>query len=108
LLVKYSRDGSLWDISYVKDFSETGMKITTSGKCTPGEFLKFRVRIPLEAAFEWLEFPGKIVDSEALMAPGGGVVPDTYITRIQISGIEDDQKGLLRKYIEWFLKEQGK
>ncbi|MEI8348566.1 MAG: PilZ domain-containing protein [Candidatus Omnitrophota bacterium] len=106
LVVQYSRDGKTWDISHVRDFSETGMQITTTEILKAGIILKFRVIIPLEP-FDWLEFSGKVIVSSDLEAPSGTLMPDSHLTRIEFIRITDIQKNLMQKYIEWFSKRKN-
>jgi len=103
LLVHYSKDGKVWDISPVRDFSETGMQFTINGKLEVGRILKFSILIPLKPV-ERLEFSGKVIDSVELKTRYGASVPDMYITRIELMDMHDEQKALLRRYIAWVLK----
>jgi len=102
LVVQYSKDGIIWDISHIRDFSETGMQVITRGILVAGEILNFRTKIPLEP-FDWVEFSGKVIDSTKLKNRFDEAVSDAYITRIELINIKDEQKALLRKYVEWFL-----
>jgi hypothetical protein len=102
LIAQYSKDGISWDISHIRDFSETGMQITTSTSFTVGETLQFRSRIPLEP-FAYLEFLGRVIDCVELKTRFDEPVSDMYITRIEFVNLQDNQRALLRKYIAWFL-----
>ena len=102
MVVQYSKDGIIWDISHIRDFSETGMQVITRGILVAGEILNFRTKIPLEP-FDWVEFSGKVIDSTKLKNRFDEAVSDAYITRIELINIKDEQKALLRKYVEWFL-----
>lgn len=107
LVVQYSRDGKIWDISHVRDFSVTGIQITTTEILKLGTILKFRTIIPLEP-FDWLEFSGKVINSADLEAPSGELMPESHLTRIEFANITDKQKNLMQKYIEWFSKRKNK
>ncbi|MGA2775839.1 MAG: PilZ domain-containing protein [Candidatus Omnitrophota bacterium] len=96
LLIQYSKDNIIWDISPIKDFSETGTKIITRMKFFPGDKLKLRVRIPLKP-LECLEFYGKIIDCSESSS-------QAHITRIEFLDLNDEQKSLIQNYINKLLK----
>lgn len=99
LIVQYSRtfydDTKYWDITTIKDISETGMCIITNKNFSPNETVSFRVKIP-SRPFEWLEFTGRIVDIEISKL-------NTYITRVEFVDLTEEQKNLIKEYINWFL-----
>jgi hypothetical protein len=96
LLIQYSKDNIIWDISPIKDFSELGAKIITRMKFSPGDKLKLRIRIPLKP-LECLEFYGKIIDCSESTS-------ETHITRIKFLDLNEEWKSLIRDYINKLLK----
>ena len=95
LLIQYSNDNVTWDISPVKDFSESGAKIITRTKFSSGDNLKLKIRIPLKPS-EYQEFCGKIINcSESLT--------QTHVTRIEFVDLSEEQKTLIQNYINQFL-----
>lgn len=106
LLIHYSKDGKLWDISPIRDLSEDGMQFTVNGKLETGKVFKFSITIPLKPV-EQLEFSGKIIESKELKTRYGANVPGMYVTRIEFIDMQEEQKALLRRYIAWLLKHEA-
>lgn len=96
---KISQSTTLWNMSTIKDISETGMCIVTDRSFPPNEKMNFRIKIP-SRPFEWLEFNGRIVDTEASTA-------NIYFARVEFTNLQEEQKGLIGEYIKWFLDNQG-
>ena len=94
LLIQYSKDNVTWDISPVKDFSESGAKIITRFKFAAGDNLKLKIRIPLKPS-ECQEFCGKIIDCSESPT-------QTHVTRIEFVDLSDEQKSLMQNYINQF------
>src|SRR4030042_1822253 len=110
LTVRYSyainKDEKKWDITAIRDISETGMSISTHYKFSPDDIMTLLIKIP-SRPLEWIEFTGRVVGSEELTSISGKVVTGSNITRVEFINLKEDQKELIRQYIEWFLS-QGK
>ena len=110
LTVRYSygidKGGKKWDITAIKDISETGMSITTRQRFSLSDIVTFLIKIP-SRPLEWIEFTGRVVGSEELKAISGGVVAGSHITRVKFINLKEDQKELIREYIAWFLTKEG-
>ncbi|MDD4938811.1 MAG: PilZ domain-containing protein [Candidatus Omnitrophica bacterium] len=87
-----------WDITSVRDISETGMSITTEHGFSANDTLTFLVKIPSKP-LDWEEFTGRVVCSESAR-PGSSPL---HITRVEFINLRDEQKQLVREYISWFL-----
>ncbi|MDP2924151.1 MAG: PilZ domain-containing protein [Candidatus Omnitrophota bacterium] len=99
-VVKYKTDEGIWDISHIKNISEIGIQVTTNGILKAGTILKFRMIIPFEP-FKWLEFSGKVLDSTELESFFGK--SETHVTRIEFVNLKEEQKDLIRRYVDWFV-----
>lgn len=88
----------MWDMTVIRDISEVGMRITTHKSFSPNDILNFRLRIPSDP-FQYLNFNGKVVESEESKAA-------RHLTRIEFMDLEEEQKELIRIYVEWFLSKQ--
>jgi len=109
--VRYSYDADegekKWDITSIRDISETGMCITTQQQFLANDILVFLIKIPTRP-LDWIEFTGRVVGSEALKVISGESVGSSHITRVEFINLKEVQKGLIREYIAWFLtKEAG-
>ena len=92
---------TIWDMSFIKDLSDTGMCITTNKIFPKDEIFFIRIKVPIKPHLA-LEIEGKVVESKESKACG-------YITRVEFAGLKDDQKELIREYIAWVLvKERSK
>jgi len=98
----YSLDNKTrWDMSFIKDLSDTGICITTNNIFPADEIFFIRIKIPIKP-HQALEIEGKVIESREYKACG-------YITRLEFVGLKDDQKELIREYIAWILlKERSK
>jgi len=110
LTVRYSygidKDGKKWDITAIRDISETGMCITTHKQFLPNDIITFLIKIP-SRPLEWIEFTGRVVGSEKRMTIFGESVASSHITRVEFINLKEDQKELIREYITWFLTKEG-
>jgi c-di-GMP-binding flagellar brake protein YcgR len=110
LTVRYSysldKDEKKWDMTVIKDISETGMSVTTHRPFSPNEIMTFLIKIPTRP-LEWIEFTGRVVGSEELKAISGESVRGAHITRIEFINLKEDQEELIREYITWFLSKEG-
>jgi len=93
-----------WDITTIRDISETGMCITTHRRFSPDDILTFLIKIP-SRPLEWMEFKGRIVGTnESNVIPGESVIRSPVtITRAEFINLKKNQKELIREYITWFL-----
>ena len=110
LTVRYSygidKDGKKWDITAIRDISETGMCITTHKEFLPNDTVTFLIKIP-SRPLEWIEFTGRVVGFEELRAISEESVAGSHITRVEFINLKEDQKELIREYIAWFLTKEG-
>lgn len=105
MVVLYCKeDRKIWDMTHVRDISETGMQITTRCDFSPGDAVSLLLKIP-SSPYQWLDFNGKVVDClgskihHSDSASGG-----TYITRIEFTNLKDQHKEILRQYITMFME----
>jgi len=110
ITVRYSygvdKGDKKWDMTVVKDISETGMCVTTHKQFSAEEEVAFFIKIP-SRPLDWMEFIGKVVASESLASALGAPITGTYITRVEFINLKDDQKEAVREYITWFLSKKG-
>jgi c-di-GMP-binding flagellar brake protein YcgR len=110
LTVRYGygidKDDKKWDITAIRDISETGMCITTQQNFLPNDIITFLIKIP-SRPLEWIEFTGRVVGSEELKAISGEAVRGAHITRIEFINLKETHKELIREYITWFLSKEG-
>jgi len=101
LTVYYAnKDKEKWDMSIIKNISETGICITTNKNFTLDEIINFRIKLPSEP-FQWLELYGKVMECE-------GAISGIYITRAEFICLKAGQKKLIKEYIAWVLGKGGK
>jgi len=97
-----------WDMTVIKDISETGMSITTCQQFSANDIVTFLIKIP-SRPLEWIEFAGRVVVSEGMKSVFGESVAGLYITRVEFVNLKEGRKDLIREYINWFLtKEKGR
>ena len=101
-----NKDEKKWDMTFLRDISETGMSIATCHQFSANDILTCIIKIP-SRPLEWIEFTGRVVGSEELMAISGEVVAGSHITRVEFINLKEDQKELIREYIAWFLTKEG-
>ena len=110
LTVRYSygvsQEHRKWDMTVIRDISETGMSITTAQHFPPNEVLTFLIKIPSKP-LEWIEFIGRVVGSEELKSASGGAFRGAHITRVEFINLKGTQKELIREYVTWFLSKEG-
>ncbi len=110
LTVRYSygvnKDEKKWDITAIRDISETGMSVSTHCKFSPNDIVTFLIKIP-SRPLEWIEFTGRVVGTEDLKAISGETLTGAHITRVEFINLKEDQKELIREYITWFLTKEG-
>ncbi len=94
LVAKYSlssQEADCWDSSMLKNISTEGILLYTKKTFAPEEILKLLIKIPSDP-FHWMETKGKVVESRA------------NITRIKFTELNEEQRKLVRDYVEWFIK----
>lgn len=94
LVAKYSpssQEADCWDSTMLKNISTEGILLYTKKAFACGEILKLLIKIPSDP-FHWMEAKGKVVESLA------------NITRIEFAGLNEEQRKLIRDYVEWFIK----
>jgi len=106
LTAQYSKDKNFWDTTFIRDISEFGMQITTTGQLPTDAILTVRVKFPSKP-FEWTEINGKVVGSTEMKTGFKESVASTHITRIQFVDLKEEHKKLIHEYIEWFLSKKG-
>jgi len=110
LTVRYGygidKDDKKWDMTLIRDISETGMCITTHKQFLPNDIITFLIKIP-SRPLEWIEFTGRVVGPEKLKAISGEAVAGAHITRVEFINLKEGHKELIREYITWFLSKEG-
>jgi hypothetical protein len=84
-----------WDMSLIKDISESGICIRTGPGLNTDDICYLRFRMPLHPE-ETLEIAGKIVESTVARL-------SIYNTRIEFLNLDDNQTRQLREFIAWTL-----
>ncbi len=110
LTVRYSysvnKDEKKWDITAIRDISETGMSVTIHQEFSPNDIITFLIKIPTRP-LEWIEFTGRVVGSEGLKAISGEAVAGSHITIVKYRKDKEIREVLIREYITWFLTKEG-
>lgn len=100
LFVQYCIDNK-WDISIVRDISESGVCILTSKQFTKDSTIALRLKIP-SRPFEIIEISGRVIDSTA--ASYG----ESFVTRIEFRNLEEDIQILFHEYVNWVIRNEQK
>jgi len=90
-----------WDITSVKNLSETGVCIITGKPFEANCDIEIRFKLP-SRPFEPVDVMGRVVESNA---SGFG---NSYITRVEFKDLKDDIKQLFHDYIDWVLQNEKK
>ena len=102
------KDKKTWDATIIRDISERGMQVTTNKQFSPDEILTFFIKIPFRP-FQWIEVNGRVVASDDLKTVFDESVAGAHITRVEFVDLKENQKELIKAYIEWFMdKKRGK
>jgi c-di-GMP-binding flagellar brake protein YcgR len=83
-----------WDMTFVRDISETGMCITLDMSLASGKILAFRLKLP-SAAYKWIEVKGSVIESKM----------DGYTTRVEFVDLKEEDKKLISEFIAFYNKE---
>jgi len=86
-----------WDITSVRDISETGLCILTGRQYDPEETITLRLKIP-SRPFEKIEVAGRVVGSSSA---GKGT---SFITRIEFKDLAEETRALFHEYLGWLIK----
>jgi hypothetical protein len=89
-----------WDITSVKNLSESGVCLQTGKPFAVGSTIKLRFKIP-SRPFELTEINGNVVGCQNT---GQGT---TCIVRAAFTGLNEDTRQLLREYLVWMVKNQN-
>jgi len=98
LTVQYACAGTVdlkWEMSQIKDISDTGLSITTAENFSVDQNLFLRLKLPTHP-YEWIDVEGAVVESKTW---GGGF----WLTRIKFIQLKEEFKTLIKDYIAWFL-----
>ena len=99
--VQYFLDTDRWDITTVKDISETGLSIIT-GKCFDKDGpIWLRIRIP-SLPFDPIEVQGRVVESKDTG------VGNMYLTRVEFKELTPEIKKTFHDYIDWAARTEQK
>jgi len=98
LVIKYSSgiDKKTWDISSVKNISETGILFDTNRQFQAGEDILVLFKIPLDP-YNWIEANVSVVESTPCI---GGA----FLTRIKFVSIDEPDRKMIKDYVAWFLR----
>ena len=89
-----------WDITSIKNLSETGVCLQTGRPFEIGSTITLRVKIP-SRPFEKTEIDATVVGCQST---GQGT---TCVVRAEFKDLSDDTKGVLREYVLWMVKNPG-
>ena len=102
LMVKYSpeiNNKDNWNISFVKNVSETGILFDTNKQFQAGENILMLLKIPLDP-YNWLEIKGSVIES----SPYIGKV---FLTRLKFICINKAECDLIKNYVGWYLNSKN-
>ncbi|MFA5356034.1 MAG: PilZ domain-containing protein [Candidatus Omnitrophota bacterium] len=104
--IRYTDDKKKWDITAIRDISETGISFTTHKPFSPDDIITFLIKIPT-MPLEWLEITGRVVASEGIISAAGAMLEGSFITRVEFVNLQGRHKEFIQQYITWFLSKQG-
>lgn len=94
-----------WDMTSVRDLSDTGMSVITNHHFSPNEIVTFLVKIP-NMPLEWTEIAGRIIAS-GIVNSLSTETASVYLTRVEFINLKEEHKELIRRYVAWFLSQKG-
>ena len=97
ILLRRRNGENRWDITTVKDISESGVSIQTGRFFETGSKISLRFKIP-SRPFEMTEVTGKVVGCV------NASQSTTYHTRIEFSNLSEDIKIIFHEYVNWVVK----
>lgn len=86
-----------WDITTVKDLSESGVSFRTGKPFEVGIFMRLRFKIPARP-FDLTEIDAKVISCQILGQT------TTSMIRAEFINITEETKILLREYVLWAVK----
>jgi hypothetical protein len=86
-----------WDITSVKNLSETGVCLQTGKPFEIGSTIALRFKIP-SRPFDKIEISARVVCSQSI---GQGT---TSMIRAEFKDLSEETKGILREYVLWMVK----
>ena len=90
-----------WDITSVKNLSETGICIITGRQFEASSDIEIRFKLP-SRPFDPVDVMGRVVESKE------SCFGNAYITRVEFKDLNDDIKKLFHDYIDWIVKNETK
>ena len=94
-----------WDMTVVKDLSETGMSVATNHKFSRNDIVAFLIKIP-SRPLDWIELTGRVVACEGLKSVSVAPLTAAHTTRVEFINLKEEQKELIRQYVTWFLSKE--
>jgi hypothetical protein len=88
-----------WDITKVKDISETGICILTGQSFKTDSDIALRLKVPSQP-FEPIQLQGRVVGSK------GSTFGTIFVTRIEFKNVPEDIQLILHQYIRWIIKNE--
>ena len=89
-------DGSYsWDISLIRDISESGICLRANNKFEKDSICLLRINVPLRPG-QPVEIRGKVIDTDEIKL-------NVFAVRILFLDLTDEEKKYLREYIAWAL-----
>lgn len=99
LTIKYSIDNENWDMANAEDISESGIRIHTLKPVINNDEIFLFIKVPF-MPFYWIQAKGIALESQYL-------VTQVYVCRIQFVDIKEEDRKLIRTFIEWNLANKG-
>lgn len=93
-------NGHTWDMTTVKDISQTGISFVVNTPFSPGQIIDIRLKVP-SYPFKWVELRGKIVSAD-------NFVGTMHMVRIDFVDLADEQKKIIAEYVSLFLNKENK
>ncbi len=101
LMVKYLPQGSdkeNWRVAFIKNISETGLLFDTNSQFQSGDSILLMIKIPLKPD-DWIDTKGSVIESFPF-------VGRSFLTRLKFTGMNHEQRALIKDYVSWFLNTQ--
>jgi hypothetical protein len=94
-------DQTLWDMSVVKDISETGIHINTSNIFPVNAAITLSLKLPTNP-LQAITIKGRVIDSKRVGQSSA------CSTRIKFVELNDEQKVTIHQFVEWAISKEGK
>jgi len=88
-----------WDITTVKDLSESGVRFQTGKPFEVDSVIRLRFKIPARP-FDLIEIDAKVISCQSLNQSSISII------RAEFTSIPEEAKMLLREYVLWMVKNQ--